>query len=151
MVRNSQNLSGELRLSPKYLQDVFKLNEDVLSLLNFDLNSKMAEMLKRWPKVATVKFTQISAFEKYQWLRNRSTTNFKRDIFSQFKNLKDFQDAWNTKTLKEVKLSSFMETPILNIPGDEGILVQGTQQNHSISVNRIHFDTNTDYESIKAQ
>ena len=151
MVRNSQNLSGELRLSPKYLQDVFKLNEDVLSLLNFDLNSKMAEMLKRWPKVATVKFTQISAFEKYQWLRNRSTTNFKRDIFSQFKNLKDFQDAWNTKTLKEVKLSSFMETPILNIPGDGGILVQGTQQNHSISVNRIHFDTNTDYEPIKAQ
>ena len=117
MVRNSQNLAGELRLTPKYLENVFNLKEDVLSLLNFDLHFKMAEMLKSWPKVVTVKFTHISAFEKYQWLRNRSMTNFERDIFSQFKNLKDFQNAWNTKTLKEVKLSSFMETSILNIPG----------------------------------
>lgn len=158
MVRNSQNLAGEIRLSPKYLQDVFNLKEDVLSLLNFDLHFKMAEMLKRWPKITTVKFTQISAFEKYQWLRNRSTTNFERDIFSQFKNLKDFQNAWNTKTLKEVKLSSFVETSVLNIPGNadgqtkksEGILVQGSQQTFSISVNRIQYDdAKTDYDSIK--
>ena len=88
-------------------------------------------------------------------------TNFERDIFSQFKNLKDFQNAWNTKTLKEVKLSSFMETSILNIPGvnddqtttkkSEGILVQGSQQTFSISVNRIQFDASTDYDSIKTQ
>ena len=158
MVRNSQNLAGEIRLSPKYLQDVFNLKEDVLSLLNFDLHFKMAEMLKRWPKITTVKFTQISAFEKYQWLRNRSTTNFERDIFSQFKNLKDFQNAWNTKTLKEVKLSSFVETSVLNIPGNadgqtkksDGILVQGSQQTFSISVNRIQYDdAKTDYDSIK--
>ena len=161
MVRNSQNLAGELRLTPKYLENVFNLKEDVLSLLNFDLHFKMAEMLKSWPKVVTVKFTHISAFEKYQWLRNRSMTNFERDIFSQFKNLKDFQNAWNTKTLKEVKLSSFMETSILNIPGvnddhtatnkSEGILVQGSQQTFSISVNRIQFDACTDYDSIKTQ
>ena len=161
MVRNSQNLAGELRLTPKYLENVFNLKEDVLSLLNFDLHFKMAEMLKSWPKVVTVKFTHISAFEKYQWLRNRSMTNFERDIFSQFKNLKDFQNAWNTKTLKEVKLSSFMETSILNIPGvnddqtttnkSEGILVQGSQQTFSISVNRIQFDASTDYDSIKTQ
>ena len=112
LVRGSQNLAGELRITPKYLENVFKLNKTGLTLLSSELNSKMAEMLKRWPKVATVKFTQISAFEKQEWLRNFCRTNFERDIFLQFKNLKDFQMAWNTKTLKEVSLSDFMEAPI---------------------------------------
>ena len=120
LVRNSQNLAGELQISPKYVENVFKLNKACLSLLSYELNSKMAEMLKRWPKVVTVKFTQISSFEKHEWLRNLCRTNFERDIFYQFKNLKDFQKAWNTKTLKEVSLSDFMENHIhLNISYEE--------------------------------
>ena len=106
--------------SSKYLENVFNLNKAGLSLLSNELNSKMAEMLKRWPKVVTVKFTQISSFEKHEWLRNLCRTNFERDIFYQFKNLKDFQKAWNTKTLKEVSLSDFMENHIqLNISYEE--------------------------------
>ena len=106
--------------SSKYLENVFNLNKAGLSLLSYELNSKMAEMLKRWPKVVTVKFTQISSFEKHEWLRNLCRTNFERDIFYQFKNLKDFQKAWNTKTLKEVSLSDFMENHIqLNISYEE--------------------------------
>ena len=111
LVRNSQNLAGELRISTKYLENVFKLNKASLSLLSNELNSKMEEMLKRWPKVETVKFTKISTFEKHEWLRNLSRTNFERDIFFQFKDLKDFQKAWDTKILKEVSLSDFMEEP----------------------------------------
>ena len=106
--------------SSKYLENVFNLNKAGLSLLSYELNSKMAEMLKRWPKVETVKFTKISTFEKHEWLRNLSRTNYQRDIFSQFKDLKDFQKAWNTKTLKEVSLSDFMENHIqLNISYEE--------------------------------
>ena len=87
LVRNSQNLAGELRISSKYLENVFKLNKAGLSLLCYDLNSKMKEMLKRWPKVETIKFIRISAFEKTEWLRTLSKTNLERDIFSQFKDL----------------------------------------------------------------
>ena len=111
LVRNSQNLAGELHISPNYVENVFKLNKACLSLLSNELNSKMAEMLKRWPKVVAVKFTKISAFEKQKWLRNRTKTNFERDIFYQFKDLTDFQKAWNTKTLKAVSLSQLMEKP----------------------------------------
>ena len=111
LVRNSQNLAGELHISPNYVENVFKLNKACLSLLSYELNSKMAEMLKRWPKVVAVKFTKISAFEKQKWLRNRTKTNFERDIFYQFKDLTDFQKAWNTKTLKAVSLSELNEKP----------------------------------------
>ena len=111
LVRNSQNLAGELRISPKYVENVFKLNKAGLSLLSYDLNCKMEEMLKRWPKVETVKFTKISAFEKTSWLRNLSKTNLEKDIFYQFKGLKDFQKAWNTETLKKVSLVNLREFP----------------------------------------
>ena len=111
LVRNSQNLAGELRISSKYLEDVFKLNKAGLSLLCYDLNSKMKEMLKRWPKVETIKFIRISAFEKTEWLRTLSKTNLERDIFSQFKDLKDFQKTWNTETLKKVVLVKLKENP----------------------------------------
>merc|ERR1712223_1879778 len=111
LVRNSQNLAGELRISPKYVENVFKLNKAGLSLLSYDLNCKMEEMLKRWPKVETVKFTKISAFEKIEWLRNLSKTNFEKDIFYHFKDLKDFQKAWKTETLKTVSLVELWEIP----------------------------------------
>ena len=111
LVRNSQNLAGELRISSKYLENVFKLNKAGLSLLCYDLNSKMKEMLKRWPKVETIKFIRISVFEKTEWLRTLSKTNLERDIFSQFKDLKDFQKAWNTETLKKVVLVKLKENP----------------------------------------
>ena len=111
LVRNSQNLAGELRISPKYLENVFKLNKAGLSLLCYDLNSKMKEMLKRWPKVETIKFIRISPFEKTEWLRTLSKTNFERDIFSQFKDLKDFQKTWNTEILKKVVLVKLKENP----------------------------------------
>ena len=111
LVRNSQNLAGELRISPKYLENVFKLNKAGLSLLCYDLNSKMKKMLKRWPKVETIKFIRISPFEKTEWLRTLSKTNFERDIFSQFKDLKDFQKTWNTEILKKVVLVKLKENP----------------------------------------
>ena len=111
LVRNSQNLAGELRISPKYVENVFKLNKAGLSLLSYDLNSKMEEMLKRWPKIETIKFTEISVFEKTEWLRNLSKTNFEKDIFYHFKDLKDMQKAWKTETLKTVSLVELWEIP----------------------------------------
>ena len=111
LVRNSQNLAGELRISPKYVENVFKLNKAGLSLLSCDLNSKMEEMLKRWPKIETIKFTEISVFEKTEWLRNLSKTNFEKDIFYHFKDLKDMQKAWKTETLKTVSLVELWEIP----------------------------------------
>ena len=110
-VRNNSKLAGELQISPKYVENVFKLNKAGLSLLSYDLNSKMEEMLKRWPKIETVKFTRISAFEKTEWLRNLSKTNLEKDIFYQFKVLKDFQKAWKTETLKKVVLVKLKENP----------------------------------------
>ena len=144
MVRNSQTLAGELRLSSKYLQDVFKLNENNLSILSFDLNSKMAEMLKRWPKVAIIKFTGMSLYEYRYQLRGsrRSLPNLERDIFDQFKKLKDFQMVWNTKTLKEVSLSKF---PPHFVNFREGLL------NHRISVYRIRYDIKPNYDSVEEQ
>ena len=111
LVRNSQNLAGELQISPKYVENVFKLNKAGLSLLSYDFNSKMEEMLKRWPKIETIKFTKISVFEKTEWLRNVSKTNLERDIFYQFKDLKDIQKAWNTETLTKVSLAELGEIP----------------------------------------
>ena len=160
LVRGSQNLAGELRISTKYLENVFKLNKAGLSLLSYELNSKMTEMLRRWPKVATVKFTQISTFEKHEWLRNFSRTNFERDIFIQFKNLKDIQMAWNTKTLKEVSLSDFMEVPTeLNTSEEEPEKIleyhyeswRHDSFKRKILVNKIQYDSiNVDkYDAIR--
>ena len=111
LVRNNSKLAGELKISPKYVENVFKLNKAGLSLLSYDLNSNMEEMLKRWPKIETVKFTGISAFEKTEWLRNLSKTNLEKNIFYQFKVLKDFQKAWKTETLKKVVLVKLGEKP----------------------------------------
>ena len=115
-------------------------------------------MLKRWPKVETVRFTNISAFEKHLWLRNRCTNNFKRDIFYQFKDLKDFQKAWNTEILKEVSLSELMEDRtqlitskekpkhILKCVGDEGL-----HRRLVIDVIKIQYDyiNVTKYDAIR--
>ena len=111
LVRNNSKLAGELKISPKYVENVFKLNKAGLSLLSYDFNSKMEEMLKRWPKIETIKFTKISVFEKTEWLRNVSKTNLERDIFYQFKDLKDIQKAWNTETLTKVSLAELGEIP----------------------------------------
>ena len=170
LVRNNSKLAGELQISPKYVENVFKLNKAGLSLLSYDLNSKMEEMLKRWPKIETVKFTRISAFEKTEWLRNLCKTNLEKDIFYQFKVLKDFQKAWKTETLKKVVLVKLVEKPEgsshgcfmeLNTSkkqpektlqcGRQGALWPGTHWERVVQVLAIQYDciNVTNYDAIR--